>query len=447
MEMTSWPGEERQKAYARQQATVADLGQRALMGTSLSTLLDNAVALVAHTLDVEFCRVMELLPGGKTMLLRAGVGWREGLVGHVTVGAEAAGCQSYYTLACIEPVIVHDYNTETRFSIPPLLQEHGAVSGLSVVIGGQGRRQPFGVLGVHTRQRRDFTEDDIHFLQAIANVLAAAIERQQAETQLRESERRFQRMVANAPGMVYQFVLHPDGSVAFPYVSEGCREVCGLEPEEVQADAARALDMIHPQDRPLFDRAVAESAASLQPKKWEGRILLPTGEQKWLQLASRPERQANGDVLWDGLLIDITERKRAEHVSHGLTTALTRQLSALTARPELDTFLGQVLAAIAEVLESRHGSLWFLDAEQEALILHMTYESGQIIVGEQMRHPYASTPLFIKDVPYWPELVSTRQPIVIADIAHDSPPNRRDWLTSQGFRSLLKLPLLDHDVL
>ncbi len=165
-------------ARERQQAVVAELGQRALASTELSTLMDDAVVLVAQALEVEYCKILELLPDGETLLLRAGVGWMEGLVGQATIGTESDS-QAGYTLLSNEPIVVEDLRTESRFSGPPLLFDHQVVSGLSVVISGGGR--PFGVFGIHTSERRTFSEDDIHFLQAAANVLAAAIQRKQAE--------------------------------------------------------------------------------------------------------------------------------------------------------------------------------------------------------------------------------------------------------------------------
>lgn len=173
--------DEELKARARQQAAVAEIGQRALVGTDLSTLMDETVELIAQTLEVEYTKVLDLLPDGIALLLQAGVGWKEGYVGHATVGAEIDS-QAGYTLLSNEPVIVEDLRTETRFSGPPLLHAHAVVSGMSVII--HGRDRPFGVLGAHTTRRRSFSRDDIHFLQAIANVLAAAIERKRAEEAL-----------------------------------------------------------------------------------------------------------------------------------------------------------------------------------------------------------------------------------------------------------------------
>ena len=178
--------EEGLRVREHQQAVVAQLGQFVLADVDLSTLMNEAVVCVAQSLEVEYSKVLELLPDGNALLLKAGVGWQAGLVGQETVDA-ATDSQAGYTLLSREPVIVEDLRTEKRFSGPRLLHEHGVVSGLSVTIQGQNRR--FGVLGAHTAGRRTFTEDDVNFLQSVANILATAIERKRAEELLLERAR------------------------------------------------------------------------------------------------------------------------------------------------------------------------------------------------------------------------------------------------------------------
>ncbi|QIN83499.1 PAS domain S-box protein [Rubrobacter tropicus] len=177
------------RVRVRQQRSVADLGRRAL-SADVSSLMEEAVARVAQTLGVRYCKVLELLPEGDELLLRAGVGWDEGLVGRATVSSDRYS-QAGYTLLSDKPVVVEDLSSERRFSGPPLLLEHGVVSGMSTII--RGRRGPFGVLGVHHGESKTFTEDDVHFLRSVANVLAASIERERADQALhdvREAERR-----------------------------------------------------------------------------------------------------------------------------------------------------------------------------------------------------------------------------------------------------------------
>jgi two-component system, NtrC family, sensor kinase len=132
---------------------------------------------------------------------------------------------------------------------------------------------------------------------------------------LRKSDARYQHIAANVPGMVYQLMRRPDGSVSFPFVSAGCRELFELGPEEIESDAQLFGNLLHHADRELFTRSMDESAANLQPWEWQGRFRLRSGEEKWVQGAVRPERLANGDILWDGLLINITEPKRIEEAA------------------------------------------------------------------------------------------------------------------------------------
>ncbi|HWN69661.1 MAG TPA: PAS domain S-box protein [Haliangium sp.] len=165
----------------RQQAVIARLGLRALSGEDLGVFMAQVVREVQQTLGSDFCEILQLRPESDELVLEAGVGWSEDILQTATV---ASGLDSYagYTLASGEPVVVEDLGTEKRFSGSPLLLDHSVVSGLACVI--QGGDAPYGVIGVHTRTRRVFGEDDANFLQAVANLLAAAIVRKQTRERL-----------------------------------------------------------------------------------------------------------------------------------------------------------------------------------------------------------------------------------------------------------------------
>ena len=136
--------------------------------------------------------------------------------------------------------------------------------------------------------------------------------RKQAEDTIRASEARLSKTTENAPGMIYQFVLRPDGSAYFPYVSEWCRSTFGIEPSELAQSAEPILSMIHPDDAIDFQKSVEISALSMQTWKWEGRFVLCGGKVLHAQGTSVPELSDDGSILWHGILIDITERKLAE---------------------------------------------------------------------------------------------------------------------------------------
>ena len=111
------------RMLARLQSVVADLGERALRGASLSEMLDDAANQVTQALGVDYCKILELLPNRDALLLRSGVGWKPGYVGHATVGL-GTDSQAGYTLLSGEPVIVEDLRAEKRFAGTALLHEH-----------------------------------------------------------------------------------------------------------------------------------------------------------------------------------------------------------------------------------------------------------------------------------------------------------------------------------
>lgn len=157
---------------------------------------------------------------------------------------------------------------------------------------------------------RVWSRDEEAVLMTMAATLGSAIAQRQASEALRQTESRLQKIAANVPGMIYQFLQRPDGSRSVLYASSGCRELLELEPSSVEA--VFHTELIYPDDREAYEQSVALSAATLQPWHWEGRIVTHSGFLKWIQCASRPERQPNGDILWDGVVMDITQRKQAE---------------------------------------------------------------------------------------------------------------------------------------
>ena len=182
-----------------QQAVIAVMGQLALSGIELQDLFDTVTRRTAETLNVDYCKILELKHDSADLLLRSGVGWKEGLVGKAGVGI-GTDSQAGYTLQSRKPVVVEDLRMEPRFNGPQLLKDHNIVSGISVIIGN---KNPWGVFGVHTNQKRIFTNDDINFIQAIANCLAEAIQRKQAEEAFRIGEERYRALYDDNPSMFF----------------------------------------------------------------------------------------------------------------------------------------------------------------------------------------------------------------------------------------------------
>jgi len=169
---------------AHQQQVVADLGQLALETDDLDELMHDASRQIATVLDTDYAKVLDLDDAGEDLLLRQGVGWDDGLVGTATVAAVEANSQAAYTLEQDRPIVVEDLETDERFSGPALLTNHDVRSGISTIIGSVD--DPWGILATHDTDPQQFTDEDITFIQSVANVLAEAIERQQYRTELED---------------------------------------------------------------------------------------------------------------------------------------------------------------------------------------------------------------------------------------------------------------------
>ncbi|MGD2182170.1 PAS domain S-box protein [Lusitaniella coriacea] len=170
-------------------------------------------------------------------------------------------------------------------------------------------------------------------------------ERKAIEEELRQSEERLQRLADNIPGVLYEFRLSADGAIAFPYFSSGCRDLYEFEPEEGMENSALVFDQVHPEDSAALQESITTSAETLKTWEHQWRIATPSGKRKWLKGMSRPQLQPEGEILWYGCIIDITERKAAEtrlKESEAQFRSLFEQAAVGVARVGLD---GQWLMA------------------------------------------------------------------------------------------------------
>ena len=173
----------------RQQELLAELGVLALQGTDFIGMLNHTARMTAEGLGAEYCKVLEYIPAENRLLVRAGVGWNEGVIGSASVGADLAS-PAGYALHTGKPVISNHLENEQRFRTPELLVEHGILRAMNVILQGDGR--PFGVLEVDSRSEGEFGEHDVAFLQGAANILGMAIEQQQYQRKLKAALDRHQ---------------------------------------------------------------------------------------------------------------------------------------------------------------------------------------------------------------------------------------------------------------
>jgi PAS domain S-box-containing protein len=289
---------------SHQQASVVEFGQRALFGAEVPVLLEEAVSRVARVLDVDLATVVQLVDDH--FEIRASRGWPAGREPSPIPLDSQAG----HTLHSEGPVVMDDLRTEHRFTSSPNLLALGMRSGVTVRIPGP--KGPYGVLAAHTARARRFTPEDANFLLAMANSLGAALRHRRAQEELAEAEERYRNLVEQIPAVVY---VDDDDEVATArYVSPAYERLFGYTPEERLADPELWVKLLHPEDRDRVMAISRETNETGEMFRAEYRMIARDGRVVWVRDEARLLRDQAGRALgWQGILVDITERKWAEN--------------------------------------------------------------------------------------------------------------------------------------
>lgn len=194
-----------------------------------------------------------------------------------------------------------------------------------------------GALTVHSYMPKAFTNTNIHILTEITDLLAIGLTRisdlERIENQieaLTDSSQRLRNITSNMPGIVYQFVWSTKQELSIPFISDSCTRLTGLTPDMIYQDPHKLLALIFEPDREKFMTSIAHSALHLTTWHWEGRANLPQGV-RWFQVSSTPQKDDAGSVVWNGLLIDITQEHHAQAKAVQQTQTLHRHEQLLQA--------------------------------------------------------------------------------------------------------------------
>lgn len=301
-------------ASLRQQTVLAKFGELALRSDDLDEILTEACRFVGVALGTDPAKVMELQEDGTSLLVRAGTGWRPGVVGEVTLKATDDSSEGY-ALKTGEPMISPDIAMETRFTYPPYLIENGvrAVANV-VIIGGQGRR-PFGVLQVDSRTPRPFTGTDVAFLRSYANLLAAAVDRLRVIGDVRDGEARLRLALDAADMGTWDLDLMHGGARCSPRHDR----IFGYPDPVPEWSLATFLDHVLADDRPTAEAAFLE-AMTTGDLTFECRIIRADEALCWIAVKGRTDFAAHPvskdpvPVRMVSVVRDVTANRQAQQL-------------------------------------------------------------------------------------------------------------------------------------
>lgn len=295
-------------ADARRRSAVLDLGQVALEGLPLDDLLRRAVKLAAEELNVSRCEIWQRIEDRDELEVRAGVGWPEDR-SVVRIPLNTANQPGYTLLRSHGTLVVEDFRREGRFSSVEPLDTAPVQSSISVRIGGEG--DGFGAFVVSSQSLRQFELSDIALAESLAQLLGAAIDRTRVNDSLAAAERRVRTLIERLPSITYRAGLGANGEWMF--ISPQVEEILGYTVEEWSADPAFWELHMHPDD---VDRVLAEEARCAEeaaPLDVEYRMQTADGRMLWMRdRASIGARDADGVMVVEGLITDVSEQKAAE---------------------------------------------------------------------------------------------------------------------------------------
>lgn len=180
---------------------------------------------------------------------------------------------------------------------------------------------------------------------------------------------RLQKIASRLPGVVYQFLLRPDGSACFPYASEAIRDIYRVSPEEVRDDASKVFAILHPDDFDGIFTSIQKSAQDLTPWYHEYRVKFNDGTVNWLLGNAIPERRADGSTLWHGFITDNTKHKQIESALKSKTALLEAQLNATTSGVLVVNEDGKIILINSRIIEIFNVPQHIIDDEDDATLL------------------------------------------------------------------------------
>lgn len=211
-------------------------------------------------------------------------------------------------------VVISDYEMPQKNGLQFLESLRDQRNGIPFILfTGKGREEvAINALNLGADGYINKTGDTETVYGELAHCTRQSVEKKCVEQALRESDIRLKKLSSQASGMLYQFVMRPNGTFCVPFATEAIRKIFGCSPKDVREDFSPIAKVILPEDLDKVINSIKYSAKHLTPWLCEYRVQIPGQEIRWMWGQSIPEKLADGEIIWHGYNVDVTERKKLE---------------------------------------------------------------------------------------------------------------------------------------
>jgi PAS domain S-box-containing protein len=444
--------EELQARRARQAALRADIHAAFSSGTenALQAILQRSAEAIVRHLDGAFARIWTLNDRQKVLELQASAGLYTRLDGEharVPVGKLKIGLIAQER----KPHLTNDVLNDNRISHPDWAKQERMVSFAGYPLLVEGR-----LVGVLAMFARNFLgQDTLEALESVADTIAQGIERKWAEEEQRRSEAYLTQ--GERIGHTGSWGWHVGTGLV--YWSKEHFRIFDYDPETTMPSYSLLMERIHPEDRFSFEEILNRAVRDKSDFEYDYRIVLPDRSIKFLRSVGQALVNPSGELEFIGTVMDITDLKRAEEMRAALAherelfaqqratelakanEALRGCLDALASVPELDEFLGQVMAAITRQLGAASSTLRVRNIEQNTLPLELVFQNGRVMSPDEVKYPefWQSVSLQEQRFPFF--LDQPAAIIRILDPHSPMPDDYRSYLRELGVKTVLIIPL------